>query len=182
MRNNWGCVALDLRFQMNLTARSNRQSPSDVLKKWGKCGFLIAPLMLTGCQLSIQKPDLSGENQAKFYIQALTRGQEAYYKANGSFAPSPDKLGIDLNLETPDYVYDVVSEEATGRVIMTATARAEDKHSYAGIVTVKPNENGVEAVMNLCQTEQPSPVPPVFPVQSTPGQELDCPPGSVPVN
>jgi hypothetical protein len=166
---------------MNLISRPNFSLSSGSLSGWRKIFLVLSPAFLAGCQLSLQAPDLSGENQAKFYLNAIAHGQQAYYKANGHFASSADKLSIDLNLDTPEYRYAIVSQgEKAERIEMTAAAKTEGYPSYAGILVVVPNANGVEAVANLCQTETPSQLPPVFPQSLEPTQVLNCPPGSIP--
>jgi Type IV pilin-like G and H, putative len=166
---------------MNLTTQSNQQSFTSTLSRLGKTLLVLSPLFLAGCQLSIQAPNLSSEDRAKFYLQAIARGQETYYKANGHFASSVDKLSINLNLDTPEYSYAIVSEgEKAERMTMTAAAKIDGLPSYAGLLVVKPSQSGVEAVANLCQTDGPSKTPPVFPQQLDPSQVLECPPGSIP--
>lgn len=166
---------------MSLAIQPNSKKPRSHFSRCAKTLLALSPLLLASCQLSIQAPNFNSEDRAKFYLQAIARGQEAYYKANGHFASSVDKLSLDLNLETPEYRYAIVSEgEKAERITMTAAAKAEGLPSYAGLLVVKPSQSGVEAVANLCQTERPSKTPPVFPQQLDPTRALECPPGSVP--
>ncbi|MEC4806483.1 MAG: type IV pilin-like G/H family protein [Jaaginema sp. PMC 1079.18] len=144
--------------------------------------FLSSLLGLGGCQLNIQAPKIDGETQAKFYMQAIAKGQQAYYQANGNFASSLDTLALDFNLETPDYYYSLVSEgKSSHRTIITATAKVDNLPSYAGIMVMETTNESLDAIANFCQTVEPSKIAPVFPSQIPTDRIIDCPPGSVPV-
>jgi len=148
------------------------------LSRWGKTLLCLSPLLLASCQLLVHAPH-RGENQAEWYIEAIAKGQESYYKMNGNFASSLDKLSLNFNLETEDYRYSLVSEgEKAQRVVVTAAAKLDGLPSYAGIMVVNPSDESVEATLNACKTIEPSRIPPVFPPTFLPGQELNCPPGS----
>lgn len=162
--------------------KRHRKLYGQLLSRWGRSLLFLSPLVLASCQLAIEAPKLDGEERAKLYIQAVARGQEAYYKANGNFASSFEKLAMNFNLETKDYRYSLVSEgEKAQRVVMTAAAKVDGLPSYAGIMLVNPSSESLEATINACQTTEPSRTPPVFPSQLAPGRELDCPPGSEPM-
>jgi hypothetical protein len=146
-------------------------------------GLSLGSLLLaSGCQLNIQTPNLDSETQAKFYIQAIAKGQQAYYKANGSFAHSLDTLALNLDLDTPDYRYIVVADgNDQHRTVITATAKTDNLPSYAGIVVINTTNQSLDAVANFCQTAQPSKVAPIFPDAIATDRIVDCPPGSIPV-
>jgi hypothetical protein len=153
-----------------------------ILGKWSKILLCLSPLVLAGCQVSLQIPKLDGEQQAKFYIQTVTRGQESYYKTNGELTASLEELAIDFKLNTPEYKFAILSHgDPTHSVIMTATAKKETLHSYAGIVYGKKEGNNYEAVVNMCQTEKPSTTAPKLSIKPISSQELDCPLGSIPI-
>lgn len=150
--------------------------------------LIFSPLLLTGCQLSISIPELEdvspleSSNQASFVMQTMTAGQRAYYQANGHFTSSLDTLAVDLNVETGEYRYKLITVgDAAQTVVMTAAAKAEGLPSYAGVVTVGQTEGGVMAFANICQTDEPSPEPPPLSTTPVPGEGLKCPPGSSPV-
>jgi type II secretory pathway pseudopilin PulG len=146
-------------------------------------GFLLtASIGLGGCQLNIQAPNFDSETQAKFYIQAIAQGQQAYYKANGNFATSLNTLALNFDLETPDYRYNLVSEgKNNNRTVITATAKTDNLPSYAGIVVMNTTQESLDAVGNFCQTTEPSKVAPVFPDTVSTDRIVDCPPGSIPM-
>ncbi|NEO28453.1 MAG: general secretion pathway protein GspH [Kamptonema sp. SIO4C4] len=144
--------------------------------------LLLTPVVLAGCQLNLQMPTPTGEDQAKFYLQAVARGQEAYYKANGEFASSADSLNLDFKLDTPEYDYTLLSHgDHPYSFEMKAFAKEEGLPSYTGVVYIEATQEEVNAVANLCKTEHPSPTPPKLPLKPQPEQALKCPIGSVPV-
>ncbi|MDB9314265.1 type IV pilin-like G/H family protein [Spirulina sp. CS-785/01] len=144
--------------------------------------LLLTPVVLTGCQLNLKMPTPNGEDQAKFYLQAVTRGQEAYYKTNGEFAASMENLNLDFNLDTPEYNYTLLSHgEPPHSFEMKAFAQEEGLSSYTGIIYIETTQEEVNAVANLCKTEQPSPTPPSLPLKPRAKEALKCPKGSVPV-
>lgn len=154
------------------------------LKKVG-LGLLLLPLLLTGCELqfslkSIEDlPLLNETDQTEIVMQGMIVGQQAYYKANGNFAATPESLAIDIKLETQEYHYSLTTEgELAQTVVMTATAKTEELPSYTGVVTVDITEGGAIALANLCKTDLPSSQPPRLSTQPLPGEGLKCPPGS----
>ncbi|MEL7034988.1 MAG: type IV pilin-like G/H family protein [Cyanobacteria bacterium J06592_8] len=151
--------------------------------------LVLFPLLLTGCQLSISLPELEdispfeSSNQASFVMQTMATGQQSYYQANGRFANSLDTLAVDLNVETGEYRYKLVTVgESAQTVVMTAAAKTEGLPSYAGVVTVGQTEGGVVAFANICRTDEPSTEPPPLSTTPIPGEGLKCPPGSSAVN
>lgn len=159
-----------------------KQSIWQTLATGSKVLLCLSPLVLASCKVSLQIPKLDGEQQAKFYIQTVARGQEAYYKTNGELSASLKELAIDFKLDTPDYKFAMLSHgDPTHSVTMTATAKKENLHSYAGIVYGKKEGENYEAVANMCQTEQPSKTAPKLPTEPILNQELDCPTGSIPL-
>ncbi|MCW6036568.1 type IV pilin-like G/H family protein [Spirulina subsalsa FACHB-351] len=168
-----------------MTVRSSFIShiPSQGMLSWHKLLWLGSLVFLASCQLNVQIPPLDSGDRAQFFLKTVAKGQEGYYKANGEFATSLEKLSLNLKLDTPDYRYDLVSYgEPAESLIMTATAKEEGLESYAGVIYIQQNESEVNAVVNLCKTSTPSKTPPQLSPQPQPGQELKCPDGSVSVN
>jgi hypothetical protein len=163
-------------------ASHRKQSIWQTLGRGSKIFLCLSLPLFAGCKISLQIPQLDGEQQAKFYLQTVARGQEAYYKTNGELTASLEKLAIDFKLNTPEYKFTILSHgDPTHSVIMTATAQKENLHSYAGIVYGKKAGDNYEAVVNMCQTEEPSTTAPKLPTQPILDRELDCPAGSIPL-
>ncbi len=161
---------------------------NDSLLKKVLPGFLLFPLLLTGCELKFSLealedlPLLDETKPTEIVMQGMVAGQQAYYQANGHFAATPERLSIDFKLETQEYRYALITEgELAQTVIMTASAKAAELPSYAGVVTVDLTDGGAMAFANVCKTDQPSFEPPQLSTTPIPGEGLKCPPGSSPV-
>ncbi|WP_204102528.1 MULTISPECIES: type IV pilin-like G/H family protein [Spirulina sp. CCY15215] len=166
------------------SAIASQLKPSvlQISRKWGRIFLCLSPFILASCQVNLQIPKLDGEQQAKFYIQTVTRGQEAYYKNNGELTASLKELAIDFKLDTPDYKFVVLSHgDPTHSVTITATAKKENLHSYTGIVYGQKEGDNYQAVVNMCQTEQPSTIAPKLDTKPITSKALDCPSGSIPM-
>lgn len=143
------------------------------------CSCLL-PVAIAGCQVTLQMP--TGENQAKFYINAVARGQEAYYKANGEFANSIEQLNLNLMVDSPEYKYLARSYgEPTHSILIEATAKQDNLRSYAGLVYLKSTNEQVDVIINACQTTEASKSAPSLPTTPIKTTALDCPPGSEPM-
>lgn len=148
--------------------------------------LLLSPFALTGCMLRVSTPngdtDSADANQAKFYIQAMTKGQQAYFLTHGELAGSIEKLSIGIDLETESYRYQLSKGEQDKSAVMTAAAKTPDLPSYTGVVYLNRDAAGVTALANMCQTDRPSTEPPKIQLTPNPGESgLECPPGSQPV-
>ncbi|MGB0561575.1 MAG: type IV pilin-like G/H family protein [Spirulinaceae cyanobacterium] len=142
--------------------------------------LLGLPLLLGGCQLSLQMP--TPENQAKFYIDAIAQSQTAYYKANGEFANSIEQLDLNLSIDGPDYKLTATSHgEPTHSILAEAAAKHDDLHSYASLIYLKGNNEQVDVLVQACKTEVPSKRPPMLTTRPRLVNALDCPEGSVSV-
>jgi hypothetical protein len=158
------------------------------IKKVG-LGLLLLMLGLTGCELNFSLnliedlPLLNETDQTEMVMQGMMVGQQAYYQANGYFAASPESLAVDIQLETQDYRYSLVTEgELAQTVVMTAAAKTAELPSYTGVVTMNITEGGAVALANLCKTDYPSTEPPRLSTPVQIGEGLKCPPGSSQVN
>ncbi|MEM8640315.1 MAG: type IV pilin-like G/H family protein [Cyanobacteria bacterium P01_G01_bin.54] len=138
------------------------------------------PLLLGGCQLSLQMP--TAENQAKFYIDVIAQSQTAYYKANGEFANSIEQLDLNLKIDSPDYQLKATSHgDPTHSILAEAAAKRDDLHSYASLIYLKASEEQVDVLVQACKTEVPSKRPPMLTTRPRRVNALDCPEGSVSV-
>ena len=171
---------------MKLTKIFQRLDKSKI-KKAG-LGLLLFPIVLSGCELKFSLESLGdavgldeGE-QTEMLMQGMMAGQQAYYHANGHFAATPERLSIDVKLETQEYRYALITEgELAQTVRITAAAKTSELPSYAGVLTMDVTEGGAMALANLCKTDQPSFEPPLLSSTPIPGEGLKCPLGSSPV-
>lgn len=176
------CLRVDT-LKHDIPSNSKLNTLCQTTKKlvWGL--LLLSPFALTGCMVRLSTPtgvaDSSDANQAKFYIQAIAKGQQAYYLTHGELAGSIDRLSIGLNLENESYRYQLTKGEQDKSVVMTAAAKTPELPSYTGVVYLNQDTSGVSAIANVCQTEKPSTEPPKIQITLNPGaSSLECPSGS----
>ncbi|MDB9373196.1 type IV pilin-like G/H family protein [Nodularia sphaerocarpa] len=129
-------------------------------------------------------PTKALQSEAKTYIGAMVRAQQAYYIENGKFARTIDQLRTGIESETKNYRYRVIPQgNGTQRVMMTAVSRHRILKSYTGAVfTLKINGTN-KMVPVICETNKPSLSPPVLPkITNNPSGQIQCPAGSTRVN
>jgi hypothetical protein len=170
-------------LKLELSSRRNLNS-LDQSKKLSWLLLLISSFTLTSCMFRlststgvIDSPQAT--NEAKFYIQAMTKGQQAYYLMHGELASSIEKLSIGIDLETESYRYQLIKGGQEQNVVMTASAKTPELPSYTGVVYLNQDTSGVTAIANICQTDKPSTEPPKISITPNPDESsLDCPSGS----
>ncbi|MBD2043384.1 type IV pilin-like G/H family protein [Microcoleus sp. FACHB-672] len=135
-----------------------------------------------------EQKGMAQQSEARLFMSALNRAQQAYFLENNKFAAAIEELGLGIKPETEFYRYQIVPQgDATKSVLMTAQAKSEELKSYSGAVfmmTVNPGEAVAEdlTIPVLCETEQPSTSPPPMPTApSTATGQGQCPAGSVAV-
>ncbi|MBE9117992.1 pentapeptide repeat-containing protein [Lusitaniella coriacea LEGE 07157] len=124
------------------------------------------------------------QSEAKNYVGAMTRAQQAYYLEESKFATEIDELGIGISSETDWYSYEIVPQpDSTESVMMVARAKEDGLKSYTGIVFLIGDVSGDDwsSITQICETEQPSAQPPAMP-QLLEDREIQCPAGSVSSN
>ncbi|MGB0561602.1 MAG: type IV pilin-like G/H family protein [Spirulinaceae cyanobacterium] len=111
-------------------------------------------------------------NDARGTVGSLLRAQQAYYIENGSFASDIDTLGVAIDSETSRYSI-TIGSNSPSQAHVTATAKMEGLPSLTGAVFA--TSDSTQSI--LCQTAQPSTVPPSVPIFTN--ATTACPPGSV---
>jgi len=137
------------------------------------------------------------QSEAKQYLASINKGQEAHYAQESRFGTTIGELGIGIKAETEDYTYQIVRELGIGikaetenytyqivvgadqrNAIATATSKHSDLTSFTAVTFVM-NQNGSETtVTQICETEEPSKLPPPTPKRPTDNDEIQCPSGS----
>ncbi len=120
-----------------------------------------------------QQQQAAMESQAKTYVGAMARAQQAYFIENNAFASTIEDLGIGIESETPQYQYAIEVQDNGNAVKITATAKQSDLPSYTGAVFATDNT----PVAGGCQTDEASQMPPEMPELSGDNQ-FQCPSGS----
>ena len=101
------------------------------------------------------------ESEAKNWIGAINRSQQAYRLENIDFAATLEELQIGLPSESDRYSYAIESQPAPGISVMaTARAKEEGLRSYTGAVFVI--ETG-RTISIICETDTTSMTPPEMP-------------------
>jgi hypothetical protein len=123
-------------------------------------------------------PGLAG--QAKAYIGAMNRGQQAVLLETGQFAGSIEAIGLGLKAESEAYTYQVVPQADPKRSVMNvAIAKAPGAVSFVGLVYVVVDGSGEKSsIVQICSTPKPWTAVPALP--PAPAKETDpivCPPG-----
>ena len=109
--------------------------------------------------------------EAKTYIGALNRGQQAHALEKNAFASSVTDLEIGVPLDSENYSYSVVLE-GKDKAIATATPKRADLKGFTGAVT----RSGYMSKAIVCQSDAPSTAAPASPTLS--GSSLQCAAGS----
>ncbi|HEY9602905.1 MAG TPA: type IV pilin-like G/H family protein [Allocoleopsis sp.] len=146
-------------------------------------------LVLLGIIAAIALPSfLSAANkakeaEAKYYVGAMTRAQQANFLEKGSFSNSIDSLSLGIRPETQNYRYQIVPQPDNKSVMMTAQAKITTLKSYTGAVFAIKKGKEVITVSGICVTDRPATTPPAMPTLSSDGSgSVECSPGSQPAN
>ncbi len=117
------------------------------------------------------------QSEAKTYIGAMNRAQQAYYLENNKFSSEISDLGIGINDETENYQYQVNNDGNPKKTVATARAKNDSLRSYTGAVFIIKSPDGFDTTTAvICQTNQPSQIPPGTPELI--GDEIQCSSGS----
>ena len=133
----------------------------------------------------------NGQAEAKAYISAMNRSQQAYYLENSNFSNSINNLGLGIKKDTNNYSYRILSpmnpvqnvEELKSspveseRTIAFATPKRLGFKSYMGMVWTFPNYDGqITTTSTICQTgEEGILYPSILPEKAN--DQISCPPG-----
>lgn len=116
------------------------------------------------------------QSEAKQYISSINKAQQIFYLEESRFASTIEELGLGINLETKNYIYNISVSEKT-RTIATATAKEDGLKSYTGAVFLVKNAEGYDTTITaICETKRPSKTPPATP--ELVGSNIQCVPDS----
>lgn len=118
------------------------------------------------------------EVEAKIILGAIITLQQPFLIENQRFASTLKELELSIPAETENYEYKVFALDQT-QAIVTGKAKQRGARSYTGAVSVvKNNTPGNSIAFAICETEQPSPIPPGMPLPQSSGHKIKCPFGS----
>lgn len=106
--------------------------------------------------IDVDRPaDQAKLNEAKAYIGAFNRGQQAFYLEKSAFSASLEALGLSLQAETPTYSYRTQPQSSGRSVANLAIAKQPGLPSYLGLVYAVPDRlGGMTTLSQVCLTDQ----------------------------
>jgi Type IV pilin-like G and H, putative len=122
----------------------------------------------------------SQAGQAKAYIGAMNRGQQAVLLETNQFAGSIEAIGLGLKSDSEAYTYRVVPQaDPTRSVVNLAIAKAPGGVSFLGLVYVVVDGSGEKlSIVQICSTSQPLTTLPALGVApQKDGDPIVCPDG-----
>lgn len=112
------------------------------------------------------------QSEAKTYVGAIMRAQQAYRLENSSFAVDSIILQIGLSTETINYIYDISNPSNSITSLVKANSKDAGKlKSYGGVVII--TSSGLNVAV-ACQTSGVTNVAPSVNLDTTTG--ASCPP------
>jgi type IV pilus assembly protein PilA len=99
----------------------------------------------------------SQAGQAKAYVGAMNRGQQAILLETNQFAGSIEAIGLGLKSDSEAYTYRVVPQADPARsVVNLAIAKSPGGVSFLGLVYVVVDGAGEKSsIVQICSTTQP---------------------------
>ncbi|MEG3837445.1 MULTISPECIES: type IV pilin-like G/H family protein [unclassified Microcoleus] len=118
------------------------------------------------------------QSEAKQYVSAMNRAQQAFYAEYATFSSSIEKLGIGIKSETENYSYSIVLSNDNRWVQAIGLAKRDGLKNYTGIVSLikSPNDESTSTQARLCESNQPSKELPGTPT-ATNSPDIQCPSG-----
>jgi type II secretory pathway pseudopilin PulG len=172
-------------FEENPIPSQSKSSVHRILWIFGclGCGFLgfiflgiIAAIALPSF---LSKANKARQAEARTFVGAMTRAQQAYHLEKGTFSNSIEGLGIGIRPETENYRYQIVSQPNNQNVMITAQAKRQSLKSYTGAVFAIKKGETVTTITGICETDNPTTTAPTMPKLTSNGlQSVECPPGS----
>ena len=106
------------------------------------------------------------QSEAKQYISAMNKGQQAIYAEDGAFSNSVNALGLGIKTQTTNYNYSTISTKNSA--FSYAVARSNNLTSYVGAVFLVPVSQAANkektTVSILCAANSPGDTQPPAPI------------------
>ncbi|MEG4172135.1 MULTISPECIES: type IV pilin-like G/H family protein [unclassified Microcoleus] len=120
-------------------------------------------------------------SEAKQYVSAMNKGQQAKYAEDGAFSNYINALGIGIKTQTTNYNYSTISTK--NAAFSYGVARSNNLRSYVGAVFLVPVSKAANkektTVSILCAANSPGNTQPSNPILQN--GDLVCGDGTVPV-
>ncbi|MEG4988844.1 type IV pilin-like G/H family protein [Microcoleus sp. BR0-C5] len=105
-------------------------------------------------------------SEAKQYVSAMNKGQQAIYVEDGAFSNSVNALGLGIKTQTTNYNYSTISTK--NAAFSYGVARSNNLTSYVGAVFLVPvsqaANKGKTTVSILCGANSPGNTQPSAPI------------------
>jgi Type IV pilin-like G and H, putative len=117
--------------------------------------------------------------QAKAYISAINRGQQAIFLETNQFAGSIEGIGLGLKAESEAYTYRVVPQADPKRSVANLAIAKGAGESFLGLVYVVVDRSGEKlSIVQICSTSQPlTTVPTLGAAPQKESDQIVCPDG-----
>ena len=106
------------------------------------------------------------QSEAKQYISAMNKGQQAIYAEEGAFSNSVNALGLGIKTQTTNYNYSTISTK--NAAFSYCVARSNNLTSYVGAVFLVPVSKAANkektTVSILCAANSPGKTQPPDPI------------------
>ena len=100
--------------------------------------------------------------EARQYVSATNKAQQAYYTENGKFSSNWSQLGVGIRTETANYTYRISNLSARS-VRVTAAAKDNRLKSYTGAVFIVGAGNDLTSQSVICESNTATRTPPAMP-------------------
>ena len=146
------------------------------------CGGLgvvfLGILMAIALPAFLNQADQARESEAKTYVGAMSRGQQAYFLENGTFAQSIEELQLGFS-ESTLYRYTLDVDPSGNSVLITAIPPEDPINHYVGAVfVVGDSPDTTTMVAQICESPEAFIAPPTVNAETG---AIYCPPGSTPL-
>jgi type IV pilus assembly protein PilA len=106
------------------------------------------------------------QSEAKQYVSAMNKGQQAIYAEDGAFSNSVNALGLGIKTQTTNYNYSTISTK--NAAFSYGVARSNNLTSYVGAVFLVPVSQAANkektTVSILCAANSPGNTQPPAPI------------------
>jgi type IV pilus assembly protein PilA len=169
-----------------MTQSENKGTPV-VLWILAGCGCLGFGMVVLGILAAIALPSFlnqaskAKQSEARNYVGAMLRGQQAHFIEKQSFATSLDALQLGIPTATQDYQYTIETFPGPPQnVLIRATPLSLNLKGFIGVVAEAPNQPGTTITV-LCESTASSMLSPLStPELSQDGNQILCAGGTQP--
>ncbi|EGK87182.1 general secretion pathway protein GspH [Microcoleus vaginatus PCC 9802] len=107
-------------------------------------------------------------SEAKQYVNAMNRAQQAIYAEDGTFSKSMDGLGLGIKTQTTNYKYSIIATKNAAFSYGVSIRETKDITSYVGAVFLVPVSKAANkektTVSILCEANSPGNTQPSAPI------------------